>query len=262
MTSETEVLFESSDGIGHLRLNRPAKLNAITAAMGGRIVELCRRVDRDDSLRVLIVSGVGGRAFSAGSDINALDDLGQPWEQRNRADYDRDYVAPLLGLRKPAVAAIDGYCLGGGLEAAMACDIRVATTRSKFGAPEVRRGWHAGSGNTSILPRLIGYGNAARWILTGDIFDAAEAHRVGLVQDLTEPDALMDKVGEIARRLASNPPIAVQSAKNVIRQSQGVSLAQGLAWENDGYAFCMASEDAAEGRRAFAEKRDPVFRGR
>lgn len=261
-STDDHILFEVRDGVAFLTLNRPAKMNAITAAMGGRIEELAQRVDVDDDIKVLVISGAGDRAFSAGSDVNALDDLGTPWDGRNRAQYHRDYIAPLLGLRKPAIAMIDGYCLGGGLEVAICCDIRVATTRSSFGAPEVQRGWHAGSGNTSILPRLIGYGNAAHWILTGNIFPAEEAQRVGFVQVLTEPENLLDEVMKIAARLAKNPPIAVQSAKNVIRQSQGTSIAQGLAWENDGYTLCMMTEDAQEGMRAFAEKRDPVFRGR
>jgi enoyl-CoA hydratase len=262
MNAQADILFSVENGVAHLTMNRPKKMNAITAAMGGEFVRICKQVDLDDSIHVLVISGAGGRAFSAGSDVNALDDLGGPWEQRNRAQYSRDYIDPLLKLRKPAIAAIDGYCLGGGLEVAMACDIRVATERSSFGAPEVQRGWHAGSGNTSILPRLIGYGNAARWILTGDIFPAAEAHRVGFVQDLTSVEGLFPKVIAIAARLAKNPPIAVQSAKNIIRQSQGTSVLQGLAWENDGYTFCMATEDAAEGIKAFAEKREPRFRGR
>ena len=262
MTEEAHILYSADGGVAHLKMNRPNKLNAITAAMGMEFVRICREVDADDAIKVLIISGVGGRAFSAGSDVSMLDQLGGPWEQRNRAEYDRDYIAPLLKLRKPAIAAIDGYCLGGGLEVAMCCDIRVATDRSSFGAPEVRRGWHAGSGNVSILPRLIGYGNAARWILTGDIFPAAEAHRVGFVQELTSLEELFPKVMAIAERIAKNPPIAVQSAKNIIRQSQGTSIAQGLAWENDGYTFCMATEDAAEGIKAFVEKREPVFRGR
>lgn len=170
MTEEPHILYTMKTTIAHMVMNRPAKLNAITAAMGGEFVRSQgRRLSRRHQ-------GAGylrrrrPRLLSAGSDVNALDDLGDPWEQRNRAEYDRDYIAPLLKLRKPSIAAIDGYCLGGGLEVAMSCDIRVATDRSRFGAPEVQRGWHAGSGNTSILPRLIGYGNAARWILTGDIF--------------------------------------------------------------------------------------------
>lgn len=262
MTEEPHILYTVENGVAHMTMNRPNKLNAITAAMGMEFVRICRDVDANDDIKVLVISGAGDRAFSAGSDVGMLDQLGGPWEQRNRAEYDRDYIAPLLKLRKPAIAAIDGYCLGGGLEVAMSCDIRVATERSSFGAPEVRRGWHAGSGNVSILPRLIGYGNAARWILTGDIFPAAEAHRVGFVQELTSVDQLMPQVMAIAERLAKNPPIAVQSAKNIIRQSQGTSVAQGLAWENDGYTFCMATEDAAEGIKAFVEKREPVFRGR
>jgi enoyl-CoA hydratase len=259
---DEHILFRVEDGVAYLTLNRPAKMNAITAAMGGQIVKHARRVDTDDSIKVLVIDGAGERAFSAGSDVNMLDDLGTPWEGRNRAEYDRDYIDPLLKLRKPAIAAIDGYCLGGGLEVAICCDIRVATPRSRFGAPEVQRGWHAGSGNTSILPRLIGYGNAAMWILTGDTVPADEAHRVGFVQKVAEPDDLLASVQTIAARIAKNPPIAVQSAKNVIKQSQGTSIAQGLAWENDGYTLCMMTEDAREGMAAFAEKREPVFRGK
>jgi enoyl-CoA hydratase len=262
MSDQDHILFEVKDGVAFLTLNRPTKMNAITAAMGGEITKLARRVDTDDDIKVLVINGAGDRAFSAGSDVNALDDLGTAWDGRNRAQYDRDYIAPLLGMRKPVIAMIDGYCLGGGLEVAICCDIRIATPRSRFGAPEVQRGWHAGSGNTSILPRLIGYGNAAHWILTGDLFPAEEAHRVGFVQIIAEPDDLLGTVLKIADRLAKNPPIAVQSAKNIIRQSQGSSIAQGLAWENDGYTLCMMTDDAQEGMKAFGEKRDPVFRGR
>ncbi|MDF0603344.1 enoyl-CoA hydratase/isomerase family protein [Psychromarinibacter sp. C21-152] len=261
-TGSDKIKFSVDQGVATLTIARPDKLNAITAAMAADIVAACREVDRNDEIRALIVAGEGDRAFSAGSDINMLDDLGTPWEGRNRALYDRDYIDPLLNLRKPAIAAIDGYCLGGGLEVAMTCDIRVATERSQFGAPEIRRGWHAGSGNTSILPRLIGYGNAARWILTGDSFPAEEAYRVGFVQELVAVDELMPRAQALAERLAKNPPIALQSAKNIIRQSQGTAVSVGLAWENDGYTFCMATEDAREGMQAFAEKREPNFKGR
>ncbi|WP_104399617.1 enoyl-CoA hydratase/isomerase family protein [Vibrio penaeicida] len=256
------ILFTVEDGVAILTLNRPEKLNAITAAMGTHIVQLAKQVDTDDSIKVLIIAGQGERSFSAGSDVNMLDDLGSPWEGRNRANYDRDYIAPLLRLRKPAIAAIDGYCLGGGLEVAICCDIRIATPRSRFGAPEIQRGWHAGSGNTSILPRLVGFGNAAMWILTGELMSAEESHRVGFVQKLVSEDNLMPEAKRLAQRIAQNPPIAVQSAKNVIRQSQGASIEQGLSWENDGYTLCMMTEDAEEGIAAFGEKREPVFKGR
>jgi len=260
--SRNDILFETAGNVATLTLNRPEKLNALTAEMSAEIGRIAREVDTNDEIRVLVVTGAGDRAFSAGSDINLLGDLGTMWESRNRAQYDRDYVTPLLWLRKPLIAAIDGYCLGGGLEIAICADVRIASGRAKFGAPEVRHGWHAGSGNTSILPRLIGYGNAGRWILTGDMFDAAEAHRVGFVQELVEAQDLMPRALALAARIAKNPPLAVQSAKNIIRQSQGVSIAQGLAWENDGCMLTMFSEDGAEGRKAFAEKREPNFRGR
>lgn len=262
MSNVDDILFKVENSVAFLTLNRPAKMNAITAAMGGQIAAYAKQIATDDNIKVLVIDGAGERAFSSGSDVNALDDLGTAWDGRNRADYDRDYIAPLLGLRKPVIAAIDGYCLGGGLEVAICCDIRVATPRSSFGAPEVKRGWHAGSGNTSILPRLIGYGNAAYWILTGDIHPAQEAYRVGFVQVLAEPADLMQEVLKIAMRLANNPPIALQSAKNIIRQSQGASIAQGLSWENDGYTLCMMTEDAREGMSAFAEKRSPKFIGK
>jgi enoyl-CoA hydratase len=247
--------------VATLTIDRPAKLNTFTVEMTARLAEHCAAIDRDDAVRAAIITAAGERAFSAGSDVALLDDLGTTWQGRNRAAQGRDYIAPLLGLRKPLVAAIRGYCLGGGLEIALACDIRVAADGATFGAPEIRLGWHAGSGNTTILPRLIGFGNAARWILTGDHFDAAEAHRLGLVQEVVAGERLAARAREIAERVAANPPIAVQAAKHLIRMSQGTSIAQGLAWENDLYTYCMTTADSREGIAAFLEKRPGSFRG-
>jgi len=257
-----EVHMSVADGIARLTIDRPDKLNTFTAEMSGQVFEHCGAIDRDEAVRAVVISAVGDRAFCAGSDVTLLDDLGTTWQGRNRADYSRDYIGPLLGLRKPIVAAIRGYCLGGGLEIALAADVRIAGESAKFGAPEVRLGWHAGSGNTTILPRLIGYGNAARWILTGDHFDAQEAMRVGLVQEVHPDDEADDRALELARAIAANPPIAVQSAKHLIRMSQGMSVEQGLAWENDLYTHCMTTDDSREGIAAFAEKRPGRFRGR
>jgi enoyl-CoA hydratase len=119
MTEESHIVYTVENGVAHLKMNRPRKLNAITTAMSGEFVRICKEVDYRDDIKVLVISGAGDRPFSAGSDVGTLDDLGEPWEQRNRSEYDRDYIAPLLKLRKPAIAAIDGYCLGGGLEVAM-----------------------------------------------------------------------------------------------------------------------------------------------
>lgn len=247
--------------IATLTIDRPAKRNTFTVAMAGQLGEHCATIDRDEAVRAVIVTAVGPDAFCAGSDVALLDDLGSTWQGRNRAVYGRDYIGPLLRLRKPVVAAIRGYCLGGGLEIAIACDIRVASETASFGTPEIRLGWHAGSGNTTILPRLIGYGNAARWILTGDRFDAAEAHRVGLVQEVVPDPELEAAARAIAERLAANPPIAVQAAKHLIRMSQGTSVEQGLAWENDLYTYEMTTADSREGIAAFVGRRAPTYTG-
>jgi len=257
-----QVHLEVEDAVATLVIDRPAKHNTFTVTMAGQLTEHCVRLGRDEAVRAVVIRAMGDRAFCAGSDIGLLDDLGGPWQGRDRAAHGRDYIAPLLALRLPIVAAIRGYCLGGGLEIALASDIRVAGAGASFGAPEVRLGWHAGSGNTTILPRLIGYGNAARWILTGDRFDAAEALRVGLVQEVVADDAVEAHALGIARRIAANPPIAVQAAKSLIRRSQGTTVEQGLAWENDLYTLCMTTEDAREGIAAFVAKREPRYRGR
>jgi enoyl-CoA hydratase len=265
MTQDThergQVRLDIDGHVARMHIDRAAKLNTFTAEMSTQLTEHCRRIDADDAIRAVLITAEGDKAFCAGSDVKLLDDLGTTWQGRNRAAYSRDYIGPLLRLRVPVVVAVRGYCLGGGLEIALAADIRIAGESASFGAPEVRLGWHAGSGNTTILPRLIGYGNAARWILTGDRFDAAEAQRVGLVQEVVSDEAVEETALELARRIAANPPIAVQSAKHLIRMSQGTSVEQGLAWENDLYTYCMTTDDSREGIDAFGSKREPEFRG-
>ena len=256
-----QVRLESDDAVARLHIDRPEKLNTFTATMSAQLVEHCTAIGRDDAIRAVVITAEGDRAFCAGSDVTLLDDLGTTWEGRNRAVYARDYIGPLLHLRKPIVAAVRGYCLGGGLEIALAADIRVAGDSAEFGAPEIKLGWHAGSGNTTILPRLIGYGDAARWILTGDRFPATEAHRLGLVQEVVPDEEVDDVAFALARRIAANPPIAVQSAKHLIGMSQGTSIEQGLAWENDLYTYCMTTDDSREGIDAFTRKREPRYRG-
>lgn len=256
------VLLAIDGHVATLTIDRPAKRNAFTVAMAAQLTSHALACERDETVRVVLITSSDGRAFCAGSDIALLDDLGDTWQARNRAVYDRDYIGPLLRLRKPIVAAIRGFCLGGGLEIALASDIRVAGRSAELGAPEIRLGWHAGSGNTTILPRLIGYGNAARWILTGDRFTAQEAFRVGLVQEVVADDEVEDRARAIAERIAANPPIAVQAAKHLIRLSQGSTVEQGLAWENDLYTYCMTTADSREGIAAFAQKREPRFEGR
>lgn len=257
MTTEN-IVYTKENFIATIRLNRPEKLNTVTAAMGKRISELIHEINNDDEVRVVVLTGTGERAFSAGSDVKVLDDYGTNWELRNRTDYARE----LWKVRKPVIASIRGYCIGGGLELALVSDVRIASETAKFGAGEVKLGWNGGAGNTQLLPRLVGYGKAMQMLITGNMIDAQEAHRTGLVQEVVPDDQLEATVQQLAEDAAKNAPIAVQLIKHLVRMSESTTPDVGLAYENDLFAYCFTTEDAQEGQAAFKEKRDPVFKGR
>ncbi len=255
------ITLTRDGAIGTITIDRPAKLNTITVEMGRAIEGIAREVNADDAIRVVIVRSIGDRAFSAGSDVSTLGEYGGSWRMRNRNDYGLDYIVPLWRIRKPMIAAIRGVCIGGGMEIALCCDLRIATPASRFGTGEIRLGRHAASGNVTLLPRVIGPGNAARLLLTGDLVDAPEAHRMGLVQELVEDDRLEARTADLAERIAGNAPIAVQLTKHLIRVAQSTTLEVGLAYENDLFSYTMTTRDAQEGLAAFLEKRPPEFRG-
>ena len=186
-----------------------------------------------------------------------LDDYGSNWQLRNRADYARAVWA----LRKPVVCAIRGYAIGGGLEMALMADIRVAGHAARFGAGEIKLGWHGGAGETQLLPRLVGYGDALLMLLTGDLVDAHTALRIGLVQRLVEDDQVDEAARSLAATIAANAPIAAQYVKHLARVAMSSSLDVGLAYENDTFTYCHTTSDSAEGIAAFREKRTPHFRG-
>lgn len=256
LTSD-DLSYERTGAIATITLQRPAKLNTVTAAMGRQLFAIAAEINSDDAVRVAVLQGTGERAFSAGSDVKVLDDYGTNFQLRNRPDY----CTALWTIRKPVIASIRGYCIGGGLEMALSCDIRVASETAKFGAGEIKLGWHGGAGNTQLLPRLVGYGKAMEMVLTGDLIDAAEARADGLVQRLVPDADLEATTGALAERIAANAPIAAQLAKHLIRMSESTSVDVGLRWENDLFAYCFTTQDAAEGRAAFTEKRPPVFKG-
>jgi len=257
-----QVRLDRDGHVAHLVLDRPSKLNTMTVDMDRQLNELTFEINNDASIRAVVLRGEGTRAFSAGSDINDLGEYGSNWETRNRFDRRRDYVRAVWQIRKPVVAAVNGYAYGGGLEMACASDIRIAGTTASFAAGEIRWGWHAGSGQTQYLTRLIGAGHASRILMTGQPVDAVEAHRIGLVQELVDVDALVDRAVELARDIAALSPIAIERTKFMVRMAQNVPLEAGLLVENDSFAYIMMTDDAAEGRAAFAEKRPPEFRGR
>ncbi|MFD7073008.1 enoyl-CoA hydratase/isomerase family protein [Nocardioides sp. NPDC059952] len=250
-----EVLFEQRGHIGVITLNRPAKLNAVTQEMSDALVTLARWCNEADEVRVVVLTGAGDRAFCAGSDIAELDKYATPWAFRNREDY----CDSLKVLRKPVIAAINGYALGGGLETALICDIRLASTTTKLAAAEVKLGWIGGGGMSALLDRSIGPSNAAIMLMTGDPIDARQALAWGLVSELLSPEALLPRALELAETIASRAPIAVETAKANLAAAANMPLEQAVAYERDIQTVCFATADAAEGRAAFAEKRAPRF---
>jgi enoyl-CoA hydratase len=240
-----------------ITIDRPAKLNTITPEMGRTLTALASVVNDDPDVRVVVLEGSGERAFSAGSDVSVLDEYGSNWQLRNRVDYAR----AIWGLRKPVIAKIRGYCIGGGLEMALMSDIRIADRSARFGAGEIKLGWHGGAGNTQLLPRVIPTGKALQMLLTGELVDADEAFRIGLADVLVDAEALDATAAEVARKIAANAPIAAGLTKHLVRIAQSSSLDVGLAYENDMFAYCFTTDDSVEGRKAFADKRVPHFTG-
>ncbi|WP_345800868.1 enoyl-CoA hydratase/isomerase family protein [Microbacterium sp. AZCO] len=256
--SPTDLIAVDVDGhVATIRLNRPEKLNAVTQEMSDALVELVAGLNDDPGIRAVVYTGTG-RAFSAGSDILTLDQYATPWEFRNR----RDYCDALRALRKPLIAAVNGYAMGGGLEAALTCDIRIAASTAVFAAPEIKLGWIGGGGMSALLANSIGAGNAALMLMTGDPIDAQKALAWGLVSEIVEPDALLVRAQELAATIASRPPIAAETAKANLHAAFTLPLDAAIAYEREMQTITFATADADEGRAAFADRRPGVFHGR
>jgi enoyl-CoA hydratase len=256
--STEEITATVDDAVLTLTINRPHKLNAVAAEMSQALVDVIDWANREDGIRCAIITGAGERAFCAGSDIGSLDDYATPWEFRNRADY----CDALHRLRKPIIAAINGYAYGGGLETALACDIRLASRSASFAASEIKLGWIGGGGVTALLAHAIGASSAALMLLTGDPVPAEQAYAWGLVSEILEPAALMPRAQALASVIASRPPIAAQTAKANLHAALNMPQEQAMRYERDLQTIAFATDDASEGRRAFAEKRLGRFLGR
>jgi enoyl-CoA hydratase len=252
------LLFTVEDHVATITLNRPEKLNAATPAMSKAIVEATEECNRNDQIRCVIITGVGAKAFCAGSDIAELDSYATPWDFRNRTDY-CDAIHHLL---KPSIAAVNGYALGGGLETALSCDIRIASSNAKFAAPEIKLGWIGGGGMAAFLAHSIGMSNAAMMIMTGDMVDADRALAWGLVSEVVAPEVLIDRARTLAETIAARAPIAAETAKLNLRAAFSMPLDKAMQYERDLQTICFATEDAQEGRAAFKEKRAPLFQRR
>lgn len=253
MTGHVELSV--SNGVGQIVLARPEKHNAITRDMALELRRICGEIDDNNEIRVATIMGAGDRAFSAGSDLNALADISDIWAFRNRVEY----AAVVRDIRKPVIAGLKGWVLGGGMEIALSADIRIAGRSARIGGPEVTRGWVGGGGASQMLPRLVGYGQAMRMLLVGEAVDADAALRMGLVEEVVEDASVLSRTAELAALIASFSPTATQAVKAAIRAAMSMPLEAGLRYENEIHVICMSDKDRSEGIKAFQEKRPAKF---
>jgi enoyl-CoA hydratase len=255
------ILWEVNDRIGFLTVNRPEVRNALNRAAVEEIDRAVEAAAEDPGVGVLVLTGAGDKAFVAGADIKELAEQA-PIEGREYALRGQRVFSRLETLGKPSIAAVNGFALGGGCELAMACTMRIASTKAKFGQPEVNLGLIPGYGGTQRLGRLVGKGLAMDLVLSGRLIDAEEAMRIGLVSRITAPDELLPAAREIAAALLGKGPVALRFAIEAVQRGLEMPLEEALHLEATLFGLACASEDMKEGTRAFLEKRPAKFRGR
>lgn len=256
------VLQEIQDHVAIVTLSRPEAMNAIDPDMRAELRDVWRQVADNDDIRCVILTGAGDKAFCTGSDLKKTMPPAESFAQLSFTGNGQEQMSAGMDMDKPIICAINGYAFGGGMELALACDIRLASRNAQFGLMEVRLGTIPGAGGTQRLPRLISQSDAMKFLLTGDRFDAAEALRMGLISDVLEPADLMPAALAITRRIAQNAPLAVRAIKRLVRTGLDLPLDKALETEYYVFGLLRDTEDRIEGRRAFQEKRTPVYRGR
>ena len=254
------VLYEVRDASAWITVNRPDKLNALNRRTMEEISAAARRAIADNEVRTLVLTGAGEKAFVAGADIKEMSALG-PAEAQEFSRFLQVTLDVVERSPKPVIAAVNGFALGGGCELALACHIRFAASGARFGQPEVNLGLIPGAGGTQRLQRQIGRGRALELILSGELIDAAEAHRIGLVNRVFEPEQLVDGVESYAAQLRAKSPAAVSRALEAVISGGEISQAEAMRLESSLFGLCFATEDMQEGTRAFLEKRKPKFSG-
>jgi len=259
MNEEKELLVEVKEGIAVLTLNRPQVHNAISMNMRQLLGEALEELNLNDEVRVLIVTGAG-KSFCAGVDLKERKGMSEREVLKLREKGPVNQMK-IINLFKPVIAAINGNALAGGLELALACDIRIASANAVFGLPEISLGIIPGGGGTQLLPRLIGDAQAREMILTGGRIDAQTAERMGLVSRVVPPEELMNASVEMASKMKDFSPIALKNAKKALNRSREVGLTEGFIFEAQAYLACIHTKDRLEALQAFAEKRKPLFRG-
>jgi len=255
------LLYDVKDQIARITFNRPNVLNALNPKTIDEFGDCLNAARRDDSVRVLILTGAGEKAFVAGADIN---DLAKHTavDGKEHSVHSQEILHRLETMGKPSIAAINGFALGGGCEVALGCTIRIASRNAKIGQPEVKLGIIPGFGGSQRLPRLCGKGMAHELILTGEMITAEEALRIGLVNRVVELADLIPTAESIAKKIAANAPLAVKYAMEAVEHGMEMTQEEGLFLESALFGLCCATEDMHEGTRAFIEKRPAKFQGR
>jgi enoyl-CoA hydratase len=255
------LVLEAREGrVALLTINRPDKLNALSQGVRDEMLAALERLEGDDGVGVVVVTGAGDKSFIAGADIGEF--AGRtPFDQRHAMRSPRIYDV-MSGFPKPVLAMINGFCLGGGCELAMSCDLRIASDRARFGQPEINLGLIPGGGGTQRLPRRVGLGHALRLVLSGEMIGAEEAQRLGLVEIVVPHDELRAKTLELAGKLAAKSPLTLRIAKEALRAAEELPLADGIRYERDLFCLCFSSADKDEGVAAFLAKRKPEWTGR
>ena len=256
------VLYTKEMGVAKIVINRPEVRNALNQATRWELREAVEDIKKDKDVRVVVITGAGDKAFVAGADISEFKDATPTIMDERAATTGQQLFNDIEDLPMPIIAMINGFCLGGGCELAMACDIRIASENARFGQLEINVGIIPGAGGTQRLPRLVGWGRAKEMIYTGRIIEAAEAERIGLVDKVVPADKLEETVNQMAETIASKSPLIMSVAKKTINRGMYTDLAAGLSCERSNLAFCFSTEDQKEGAAAFLEKRKPEFKGR
>jgi enoyl-CoA hydratase len=255
------ILLERAGAVAFVTVNRPKVMNALNAQTLCELAAAFDEVEADAALRCLVVTGAGEKAFVAGADINELAKM-QPLQAKDLAFSGQQVFGRLEKMTKPSVAMVNGYALGGGCELALACTLRTASTTAKLGLPEVSLGIIPGYGGTQRLARIAGPGVAREWVLTGDVFGAEEAHRLGIVNRVFAPEALREGTLKMVETILTRGPVAVRLALETIRRGMNMSQPEGEIIESDMFALAATTSDMREGMAAFLEKRKPAFQGR
>ncbi|MDQ3633483.1 MAG: enoyl-CoA hydratase-related protein [Acidobacteriota bacterium] len=260
MSNYKTILVEKHDGIAVITINRPDKLNALNSKVHEEGVAALDELRNDEKIRVVVFTGAGEKSFIAGADISEF--AGKTPVTQRAVFQNRTLFNSIDTFPKPVIAMINGFCLGGGCELALACDIRIASENAKLGQPEINLGIIPGGGGTQRLTKLIGEGKSMEIILTGDMIDAETALSLGLVNHVYPAEELEENTMKLAGKIASKSPIALQMAKEAVKTASKSNLDEGLRREVDLFAITFSSEDKEEGVSAFLEKRKPEFKGR